>query len=69
MEKHAHATAEVKIMLRVRVDGKWSGACPIDQVHKQVKESAIFELDKLRKNSRFSIIGEPRIVMIIMEDE
>lgn len=68
MKTHAHA----KIQITVEVDcgSGWGGDCDLNQVYDQAKESGKQTLiSAISKSRDIRIIGEPRVVGIITEQE
>lgn len=70
MEKdYSNATVTATVTLKIKLDGKWAGNCPVDQVYKGARDSALFEIDKLNKEPKWKVIGEPKISIILLENE
>jgi hypothetical protein len=46
------ATAKVILTVEVDCDGSWGGDCPMDQIHKQAKDSAISILSSAKDAHR-----------------
>jgi hypothetical protein len=69
--KLVRANASVTLTIRVENCGAWGSECEISQVHKQAKEVAIervrFALGKAQ-NGKYTIVGEPSVTSVIVEE-
>lgn len=65
-------TAKVIVEIEIRnAGGEWSDDCPVSQIKKQARDSALIEVDNMiqKMYPRVRRIGEPRIVVMCFEDE
>ncbi len=70
MNKRITAGARVTVTVEVSRCGGWGPDCKIDQVYKQAAESAIdYITNRVDRDHRLKIIGEPKVSMIISEAE
>lgn len=70
MEKSIITKARVKLTLEVSLPDTWRGDCPLSQIYKQAKDSAINIISQRITASMkdIRIIGNPEAVVIIIEE-
>ena len=74
------ARARVQITVEILVDDTWGDDCPVAQVHRQAKESALGILQRMRKPHQitaeqeaprpvpFEIVGDMKVTTITLEE-
>ena len=58
--------AQVKVLLEISLSNSWGGDCPLSQVYKQAKESALNIISQKIAGSMkdIQIIGKPEVITI-----
>ena len=73
MIKPTSATARIKLTLEIDVRSMWGGDCQVSQVWEQAKKETLAMLDeKLNKAISLGsvrVIGEPKIIAILVEGQ
>lgn len=68
---NVHATAEIHLTLRIKVNGTWGGDCPAEQIFRQARREAINMIERALYEKRdelrdkIAIIGTPVLKTII----
>ena len=70
MESKIRTKARVKILLEISLSDTWGGDCPLSQVHKQAKDSAMNIVSQRIASSErnIRIVGKPEAVAIMVEE-
>jgi hypothetical protein len=65
------ARAQVTVTLSIDCGGPWGPDCTVAQVQKQATDHALATLNSLPQqiSQGVRIVGEPRVAMIVTEDE
>jgi hypothetical protein len=68
--KRVIATARVQIMISIPVPDQWGEDCAFSQVKKQAVDSAVGMIAKggMRQGTHYTVIGEPIVKAILVED-
>lgn len=74
------ARARVQITVEILVDDSWGEDCPVSQIHRQAKESALGVLARMRHKPQFSqnpfpeptplpftVVGEAIVTTVLLE--
>lgn len=70
-QESQRAVARVQITIEIPLNQPWGADCPISQVWKQARDQAIGILERLRgrDGQGYSIIGEPTVKAIVVEEQ
>jgi hypothetical protein len=62
--------ARVQVIVDVDVSDHWGADCPVAQVHKQAKESAVRAIKSdIATLKRLVVVGDPKVTIIFAEED
>lgn len=61
--------ARVQVTIDVVVPDTWGADCPMDQIWKQARESALGVLERGMPRALMQIVGTPKVTAVLVEEE
>lgn len=61
--------ARVQVTLEVVVPDTWGSDCPMDQIWKQGRDSALGLIERGIPRSLMQIVGTPKVTAMLVEEE
>lgn len=67
--RNLQSRARVQVTLDIVVPDVWGADCPMDQIWRQAKDSALNILSKGLGPGPTPIVGEPKVTAVLVEEE
>jgi hypothetical protein len=68
-EQRLKAHARVQLTVSIDLKDTWGNECTINQIQKQAKDGAISSMWKWVEETGVTIVGEPKVTIVIIENE